>query len=85
MAELNFKQATDMRTQDIIEDGINSRKISQATKRREKLVKQLKEACDYDAGIAHAVLSRVGIAMDDGVNVNYEMVQKGQTERAWRF
>ena len=51
MAELNFKQATDMRTQDIIEDGINSRKISQATKRREKLVKQLKEARDYDAGL----------------------------------
>ena len=34
------------RMQDIIENGSNSREISQATKRREKLVKQLKEARD---------------------------------------
>ncbi len=65
------------RMQDIIENGNNSREISQATKRREKLVKQLKEARDYDAKIAHAALSRVEIDLDDGVKVNYEKVQKG--------
>ena len=65
------------RMQDIIENGTNSREISQATKRREKLVKQLKEARDYDAKIAHAALSRVEIDLDDGVKVNYEKVQKG--------
>ena len=65
------------RMQDIIENGTNSREISQATKRREKLVKQLKEARDYDARIAHAALSRVEIDLDDGVKVNYEKVQKG--------
>ena len=65
------------RMQDIIDNGTNSREISQATKRREKLVKQLKEARDYDARIAHAALSRVEIDLDDGVKVNYEKVQKG--------
>ena len=65
------------RMQDIIANGANSREISRATKRREKLVKQLKEARDYDAKIAHAALSRVMINLDDGVKANYEKVQKG--------
>ena len=65
------------RMQDMIENGASSREISQATKRREKLVKQLKEARDYDARIAHAALSRVEIDLDDGVKINYEKVQKG--------
>ena len=65
------------RMQDTIDNGKTSREISQATKRREKLVKQLKETRDYDAKIAHAALSRVDIDLDDGVKVNYEKVQKG--------
>lgn len=65
------------RMQDIIDNSDDNREINQASKRREKLVKQLKEARDYDAKIAHAALSRVEIDLDDGVKVNYEKVQKG--------
>ena len=65
------------RMQDIIDNSNDNREVNQASKRREKLVKQLKEARDYDAQIAHAALSRVEIDLDDGVKVNYEKVQKG--------
>ena len=44
-------------------------------KREEKLVKQLKEAKDYDAKIANIALARIRIDLDDGVKVNYEKVQ----------
>lgn len=65
------------RMQDTIDNSKISREVSQAVKRREKLVKQLKEAREYDAKIAHIALSRVEIDLDDGVKVNYEKVQKG--------
>ena len=65
------------RMQDTIDNARDSREVARATKRREKLVKQLKEARDYDAKIAHVALSRVTIDLDDGVKVNYEKVQKG--------
>lgn len=65
------------RMQDIIDNSRDNREVNQASKRREKLVKQLKEARDYDAKIAHVALSRVKIDLDDGVKVNYEKVQKG--------
>ena len=65
------------RMQDIIDNSRDNREVNQASKRREKLVKQLKEARDYDAKIAHVALSRVEIDLDDGVKVNYEKVQKG--------
>ena len=85
MAKLNFKQITDKAYVSIIENGTNSREISQATRRCEKLVKQLKEARDYDAKIAHAALSRMVFDLEDGVKFNYEKVQKGQAERALEF
>jgi len=56
----------------------SGRDKSAAENREEKLVKQLKEAKDYDAKIAHIALARVDIDLDDGVKVNYEKVQKGQ-------
>lgn len=65
------------RMQDTIDNSRDNREVNQASKRREKLVKQLKEARDYDAKIAHVALSRVEIDLDDGVKVNYEKVQKG--------
>ena len=65
------------RMQDIIDNSRDNREVNQASKRREKLVKQLKEARDYDVKIAHAALSRVEIDLDDGVKMNYEKVQKG--------
>ena len=66
------------RMQDIIENSNDNREVAQASKRREKLLKQQKEAQEYDAKIAHAALSRVEIDLDDGVKVNYEKVQKGK-------
>jgi len=65
------------RMQDIIDNGSDNKEINQAARRREKLLKQLKEAREYDAKIAHAALSRVEIDLDDGVKANYEKVQKG--------
>lgn len=65
------------RMQDIIDNSRDNHEVNQASKRREKLVKQLKETRDYDTKIAHAALSRVEIDLDDGVKINYEKVQKG--------
>lgn len=49
--------------------------MTAATKRKEKLQKQIKECKDYDEKIAHLALARVSIDLDDGVKVNYEKVQ----------
>ena len=65
------------RMQDTIDNSRDNREVNQANKRREKLVKQLKEVSDYDSKIAHVALSRVEIDLDDGVKVNYEKVQRG--------
>ena len=40
--------------------------INQVAKRWEQFMKQMKEARDYDAKIAHVALSRVTIDLDDG-------------------
>lgn len=66
------------RMQDEIENGKTSADISKAEKRKEKLVKQLKETKEYDEKIAHLALSRIAIDLDDGVKVNYEKVQTAQ-------
>lgn len=63
------------RMQEIIDNSNDNKEISNATKRKEKLQKQIKETKDYDAKIAHLALSRIGIDLDDGVKVNYEKVQ----------
>ena len=67
-----------LRMQETIDNSTNGREVAAAEKRKEKLVKQLKEAKDYDAKIAHIALSRIDIDLDDGVKVNYEKVQTGQ-------
>lgn len=66
------------RMQDEIENGKSSADISKAEKRKEKLVKQLKETKYYDEKIAHLALSRIAIDLDDGVKANYEKVQTAQ-------
>ena len=66
------------REQDTIDNTTNNRDRAAATKRKEKLQKQLKEAKDYDAKVAHLALSRPNIDLDDGVKVNYEKVQTAQ-------
>lgn len=63
------------RMQEIIDNSHDNKEISNATKRKEKLQKQIKETKDYDAKIAHLALLRIDIDLDDGVKVNYEKVQ----------
>lgn len=64
-----------IRMQETIDNSRDSREVSKATKRKDKLQKQLKETKDYDAKLAHIALSRIEIDLDDGVKVNYEKVQ----------
>ena len=63
------------RMQDMIDHSTNTREVATATKRKEKLQKQLKECREYDEKIGHLALSRIDINLDDGVKVNYEKVQ----------
>ena len=69
------------RMQEIIDNSHDNKEISNATKRKEKLQKQIKEIKDYDAKIAHLALSRIDIDLDDGVKVNYEKVQTVDGEK----
>ena len=64
------------RMDDAIANGA-SREVAQATKRKEKLVKQLKECKDYDDRLGHIALARIPIDLDDGVKDNYDKVQTG--------
>jgi len=66
------------RMKEMAEYSNNAREVAQAEKRKEKLIKQLKETKEYDEKIAHLALSRIAIDLDDGVKVNYEKVQTGQ-------
>lgn len=70
-----------IRMQEIIDNSHDNKEISSATKRKEKLQKQIKETKDYDAKIAHLALSRIDIDLDDGVKVNYEKVQTVDGEK----
>lgn len=63
------------RMKDTIDNSKNSREISLATKRKEKLQKQLKECREYDEKIGHLALARIELDLDDGVKVNYRKVQ----------
>ena len=63
------------RMQDMIDHSTNAREVAQATKRREKLQKQLKECRDYDEKIGHLALSRIELDLDDGVKKNYRKLQ----------
>lgn len=63
------------RMQETIDNGSISREVAASEKRKDKLLKQLKETKDYDAKIAHLALARIDIDLDDGVKVNYEKVQ----------
>ena len=65
------------RMQDTIDHSTNSREVGAATKRKEKLQKQLKECHDYDEKIAHLALARTELDLDDGVKYNYRKLQTG--------
>ncbi|MFG6367348.1 MAG: BREX-1 system adenine-specific DNA-methyltransferase PglX [Lachnospiraceae bacterium] len=72
------------RMQDMIEHSTNSREVGSATKRKEKLQKQLKECHDYDEKIGHLALSRIELDLDDGVKVNYEKVQTAKDGKTYQ-
>ena len=63
------------RMQDMIDHSASAREAGQATKRREKLTKQLKECREYDEKLAHLALSRIELDLDDGVRANYRKLQ----------
>lgn len=63
------------RMQDMIDHSSNSREIAAATKRKEKLIRQLKECRDYDEKLTHLALARTALDLDDGVKVNYRKLQ----------
>jgi len=63
------------RMQETIENSKDSREVTLATKRKEKLIKQLKETKEYDEKIAHLALARTAIDLDDGVKFNYDKIQ----------
>ena len=62
--------------QEMIDHG-SGHEIAVSTRRKEKLVKQLKECKDYDTLVAHIAFSKIDIDLDDGVKVNYRKVQTG--------
>lgn len=66
------------RLDEIITTSTVNKEITAATKRKEKINKQIKETKEYDAKIAHLALARIDIDLDDGVKVNYEKVQTDQ-------
>ena len=59
------------RMQDMMDHTTNAREAAAASKRKDKLTKQLKECRDYDEKISHLALSRIALDLDDGVKVNY--------------
>ena len=72
------------RMQDMIEHSTNSREVGAATKRKEKLQKQLKECHDYDEKIGHLALSRIALDLDDGVKINYEKMQTAKDGKKYQ-
>lgn len=66
------------RMQDMIEHSTNSREVAAASKRKEKLQKQLKECREYDEKISHLALDRIELDLDDGVKYNYRKIQTGR-------
>ena len=63
------------RMQDMMDHTTNAREAAAASKRKDKLTKQLKECRDYDEKISHLALSRIALDLDDGVKVNYRKLQ----------
>lgn len=57
--------------QDMIDHSTNSREVGAATKRKEKLQKQLKECRNYDEKIGHLVLARTELDLDDRMTLMY--------------
>ena len=63
------------RMQDMMDHSGNAREVAAASKRKDKLARQLKECREYDEKISHLALSRIELDLDDGVKVNYRKLQ----------
>lgn len=66
------------RMQDMMDHSGNASEVAAASKRKDKLAKQLKECREYDEKISHLALSRIELDLDDGVKVNYRKLQTAQ-------
>lgn len=66
------------RMQDMMDHSENAREVAAASKRKDKLAKQLKECREYDEKISHLALSRIELDLDDGVKINYRKLQTAQ-------
>ena len=66
------------RMQDMMDHSENAREVAAASKRKDKLAKQLKECREYDEKISHLALSRIELDLDDGEKVNYRKLQTAQ-------
>ena len=66
------------RMQDMMDHSENAREVAAASKRKDKLAKQLKECREYDEKISHLALSRIELDLDDGVKANYRKLQTAQ-------
>lgn len=59
-----------------MQENINANyEVAKSEKRKEKMLKQLKETRDYDEKISHLALARTVLDLDDGVKVNYRKLQ----------
>ena len=63
------------RMQNTINTSTDNKDISDASKRLEKLNKQIAETRGYDALVGHLAVMRISLNLDDGVKVNYEKLQ----------
>jgi len=59
----------------IIESDVSEREKAAARKKKEKILKQMRECLVYDQVIAHVANQRIKIDRDDGVAVNYAKFQ----------
>ena len=66
------------RMQDMMDHSENAREVAAASKRKDKLAKQLKECREYDEKISRLALSRIELDLDDGVKANYRKLQTAQ-------
>ncbi|MEG1683414.1 MAG: hypothetical protein RR295_06250, partial [Oscillospiraceae bacterium] len=58
-----------------LENSENARDKADATKKKDKLIRQRAETRLYDQALAHIALQRIPLDLDDGVKVNYEKFQ----------
>jgi type II restriction/modification system DNA methylase subunit YeeA len=59
----------------LIESEVSEREKAAARKKKEKILKQMRECLAYDQVIAHIANQRIKIDLDDGVAVNYAKFQ----------